>query len=334
MAYNKDTDKKSVAQIIIERFLKDVDEKGTMPWQRPYERYNAFNYFTLKAYRGINRLMLPGGEYLTRNQINQYNKDHNEDFRFQKGIEWFPVVFFKPDVRPVSEEVVRDLFPEANIDDNFYKYHEGWVYTRSNGKLVKRRSILRYYLVAERQHFKNSKGEMLPSRIETGKVVITKQKPQKLWDDYIQRSGVKVKTTMGTPCYSPFEDTIELNEYTASEDSWFSTAFHEAGHSTGHRSRLNREGVTKIIPNTEVYAKEECIAEITAYLCCAEAGISEVETSGTQEYNNNIAYVQAWKKRIQDWGNSFIYIVSQADKAFNFICGNPDESMPSSDEEE
>ncbi len=36
-----------------------------MPWQKPYTQYNAFNYFTLKAYRGINRLILPFGEYLT-----------------------------------------------------------------------------------------------------------------------------------------------------------------------------------------------------------------------------------------------------------------------------
>ena len=27
----------SVVDIIIENFLKDVEEKGTMPWQRPYE---------------------------------------------------------------------------------------------------------------------------------------------------------------------------------------------------------------------------------------------------------------------------------------------------------
>ena len=36
------------------------------------------------------------------------------------------------------------------------------------------------------------------------------------------------------------------------------------------------------------------------------------------------AYVQSWKKRIKDWGKEFIYIVSQADKAFNYICGDVD----------
>ena len=73
---------KSVTDIVLERLLKDVEENECMPWQKPYTQYNAFNYFTLKAYRGINRLILPFGEYLTATQINEYNKKHNEDFRF------------------------------------------------------------------------------------------------------------------------------------------------------------------------------------------------------------------------------------------------------------
>lgn len=335
--YEKSGGKKTVAQIVIENFLKDVEEKGTMPWQRPYERYESFNYFSKKAYRGINRLILPGGEYITKNQINEYNKTHNEDFRFQKGIEWFPVVFFKRDSRSVSHDEFSGLFPDACITDKdtYYGTRGGWNYYCINGKLSKQRNILRYYLVAERQHFKNSKGEMLPSRIETGEIVVTRQEPQAVIDDYVARSGVKVIDTLGTPCYNPMSDTVELNRHTKSEGSWFSTAFHELGHSTGAKNRLNREGVTKIVDfGSDTYAKEECIAEITAFLCCAETGVSDMATSGMSEYENNIAYVQAWKKRVQDWGSAFIYIVSQADKAFNLICNNVDGGIQSADSEE
>lgn len=331
----KTEEKKTVAQIIIENFLKDVDERGSMPWQRPYERYESFNYFSKKAYRGINRLILPGGEYITRNQINEYNKTHGEDFRFQKGIEWFPVVFFKPDVRKVPQDEIASMFPDAVIDDHFYKFKDGWNYMVLNGQTVKRRNILRYYLVAERQHFRNSNGEYLPSRIETGEIVVTKQKPQDVIDSYVSRSGVKVVDTLGTPSYNPITDTVELNKRTISEDAWFSTAFHEFAHSTGARGRLNREGVVDPVGfGSDKYAKEECIAEITACLCCAETGIMDMQTSGMSEYDNNISYVQSWKKRVRDWGNSFIYIVSQADKAFNYICGNPDGGIQSADSEE
>lgn len=102
----------TVADRLIDRFLKDVDTEQTMPWQRPYSRYNAFNYFTLNVYRGINRLMLPFGEYMTANQINEYNKTHHEDFRFQKGIVWYPVVFYKSETRDVSLDDVLKRFKD------------------------------------------------------------------------------------------------------------------------------------------------------------------------------------------------------------------------------
>lgn len=101
--------KKTAVDILIEAFLKDVDERCTMPWQRPYERYNAFNWYTKKVYRGFNRLFLPFGEYLTKNQITKYNAekgyiklDENgrlkditpQAYYMQKGIKWLPVVFF------------------------------------------------------------------------------------------------------------------------------------------------------------------------------------------------------------------------------------------------
>lgn len=330
-------EKKSVAQIVLENFLKDVEEKGTMPWQRPYERYDSFNYFTKRAYRGINRLILPEGEYLTRNQINQYNKEHGEDFKFQKGIEWYPVIFFKKDSKPISMEDLLSVFPNAVVgsDNTCFGYKGGWGYYLIEGRLLRKRNILRYFLVAERKHFRNSKGEYLPSRIESGEITITKQKPQDVWDSFIKRTGIKVKETIGAPKYIPFFDTIELNHHIKSEDSWFSTAFHEAAHATGHPSRFNRPGVQLLSDNDEnIYAEEECIAEIASCLCCAETGITDMQTSCMEEYDSSVAYVQYWKNKVKSWGSSFIFIVSQADKAFNYICGNPDAGIDSADSDE
>lgn len=325
-------EKKTVSDIIINRFLKDVEEKGKMPWQRPYERYNAFNYFTLNTYRGINRLILPFGEYLTKKQINEYNKTHNEDFKFQKGIEWFPVVFFTVQEKEISLEELRELFEEVDTSKDGYVGTDNiWVYGIKNGKAIKKRNILKYFEVADRKHFKNSKGEMLPSRIETGEVVIQLEEPKSIIDNYVEREGLKVTyDSGGVPCYIPAYDMVELNPYVKDEESWFSTAFHEFAHSTGHKSRLDRKGVNYPLGTSKkekenLYAVEECIAEITACLLCAECGIYEMETSCSKEYENNLAYVQSWKKRVQDWGKEFIYIVSQADKAFNYILGDTED---------
>lgn len=321
--------KRTVSDIVIDRILKDVDEKGYMPWQRPYKCYNAFNYFSMTPYRGINRIMLEFGEYMTALQVNQYNKSHGEDFKFQKGIKWYPVVFFKEDKRPVSEDEVNKLFPDwVQVDprDVYIGIKDGWTYMKNgdSSSYYKRRNILRYSNVAERRYFKNSKGELLPSRIETGEAVLSLSKPKDVYDSYIARSGVFVEENYaGVPCYSPMVDTVYLNPHTKNESTWYSTAFHELAHSTGAKSRLNRIGITHegmdSAKKDEVYAIEECIAEITASLLCGECGVDGFVTSETTLYDNTVAYVQSWKKRIKDFGKEFIYIASQADKAFNYI---------------
>ena len=325
--------KKSVADIIIEKFLKDVDEKGTMPWQRPYERYNSFNYFTGKTYRGINRLLLPFGEYLTKTQINEYNRKHNEDFRFQKGIEWYPVVFFTVHEKEITKEEFLEVYSGADITrEGYIGTDRIWNYFIIQGKIYKRRNVLKYSLVAERKHFKNSKGEYLPSRLGNGEVTIDLENPKEVLDSYVAREGIEVITdSTGVPCYKQSLDRVELNPHVKSEEHWFSIAFHEFAHSTGHPKRLNRRGFNPDIRDNESfdrdnqYAVEECIAEITASLLCAECGIHSMETSESAVYTNNIAYVKAWKQKILDWGNEFIYIVSQADKAFNYILGDTED---------
>lgn len=323
----------TATDVLIDRFLKDVEEKESMPWQRPYECYNAFNYFSKQAYRGFNRIMLPFGEYMTANQINTYNKEHHEDFRFQKGIQWYPIYFYKKDTYPCSYKEVSEALPEVDVTAKagFLGYKGKYAYFRDDktGEYSKQSSVLRYYEVADRVWFKNSKGEMLPSRIETGQIIIEQAEPQRVYDSYIEFSGIKVdEQHLGIPCYIPGFDMVQLNPHTKDESTWFSTAFHEFAHSTGARHRLNRIGITydgKSRDDKSVYAIEECIAEITAYLCCAECGVYDFKTSASNEYENNLAYVRGWKKRVKDFGNEFFYICSQADKAFNYIMGTEGE---------
>lgn len=323
---------KTASEILIERFLKDVEEKESMPWERPYQCYNAFNYFSMQPYRGFNRLILPFGEYMTANQINTYNKEHKEDFRFQKGIQWFPIYFYKKESKQCSYKEVSEALPDVDISAKSgylgYAGGYGYFYNEDTNQYTKQRSILRYYEVADRQWFRNSKGELLPSRIESGQVEITKSEPQRVFNDYVDRSGITLQQDhIGKPCYIPSLDTVQLNPHTNSEESWFSTAFHEFAHSTGASNRLNRKGITHENLTDDdkkgksLYATEECIAEITAYLCCAECGVNEFKTSETMGYDNHLAYVQSWKKRVTDFGKEFFYICSQADKAFNYIMG-------------
>lgn len=106
-----------VSDIIVERILNNAKEEGIMPWQRTYRVIPAYNGESGKKYKGINRFMLPEGEYLTANQLNSYNKSHKTDYKFQKGIFWFPVVFYKVNKKELSTAEVKKLSESIDIGD-------------------------------------------------------------------------------------------------------------------------------------------------------------------------------------------------------------------------
>ncbi|MBF0747369.1 DUF1738 domain-containing protein, partial [Gemella sp. 19428wG2_WT2a] len=62
---------KDLYQIITNKIIKKL-EQGTIPWKRPYSDNNyPVNWLTQKRYRGINSLLLEGGEYATFRQIQE-----------------------------------------------------------------------------------------------------------------------------------------------------------------------------------------------------------------------------------------------------------------------
>lgn len=331
-------EKKSVAEIIISQFLKDVEESDTIPWTKPYNRYSAFNWYSKTQYRGINRLILPFGEYLTYNQMVEYNKKNGTNYRYDKeNGKWWYVTFFKKDTQDVGWVWANKNLPDEVLDglsgDGKKYVREGkWLYIKDEeGNLIRTRNILRYSRVADRKFWVDpDTGESLPSRIESGEVTIERFDAQNIYDSYIERSGVKVLETSDIPCFVPLMDAVMLNKYAKDEEYWWATVFHELAHSTMMPDRLNREFykyfVSKELDSSgvkesDIRAKEECIAEIAASMVCSECNITKFETSESKTYKNNVAYVQSWKKRVSDWGQSFIYIVSEAEKAYQYIMG-------------
>ncbi len=70
-----------------------------------------------------------------------------------------------------------------------------------------------------------------------------------------------------------------------SEAEYYGALFHEMTHSTGHQTRLGREGITE--GNTfgdESYSKEEMIAEMGAAFLCAYANIAPATLTNSAAY--------------------------------------------------
>ena len=108
------------------------------------------------------------------------------------------------------------------------------------------------------------------------------------------------------PVYNFKEDFIGMPnlKYFNSSEEYYSTLWHEATHSTLHKSRLDRN-IDK--------AREELVAEIGASFLCSKTNIS------SKVINNQIAYINGWRKRISNDPKIIIQCASMAQKASDYI---------------
>lgn len=108
--------------------------------------------------------------------------------------------------------------------------------------------------------------------------------------------------------------TVPKSQDYASGDEFYSTTFHEMGHSTGHKSRLNRKyGQTF---GDHDYGREELVAEMTSAFLQAETGIESA-------MNNSAAYLAGWVKTIKEDVRAVVVAAGAAQKAADLILGRP-----------
>jgi len=114
--------------------------------------------------------------------------------------------------------------------------------------------------------------------------------------------------------YRPSTDSVVLpmlSQY-AKPAEFYSTAFHELGHATGHKSRLDRKLEDGYL-DKHAYSKEELVAELTAAFLCAEAGIVN------ETLENSTAYIVGWVKKIKEDPSLIHDAASAAQKAADLI---------------
>ena len=118
--------------------------------------------------------------------------------------------------------------------------------------------------------------------------------------------------------YSPSRDLIHLPELSQYQypSEFYSTAFHEAAHSTGHEGRLNRVGLKKAAFGSESYGKEELIGEISSAVL-----LSTLHIESDHSVTNSTAYIRGWLKALQDDKRMIVFAAGQAEKAVKYILG-------------
>jgi antirestriction protein ArdC len=115
----------------------------------------------------------------------------------------------------------------------------------------------------------------------------------------------------------------ELAQYDRPEE-YYSTLFHEMGHSTGHPDRLNRKQTGGF--GSHDYGREELIAEMTNAYLCAEAGIQVT-------FDNSAAYLASWIRTIREDVRAVVVAAGAAQRAADHILNRTFEDKPEADTE-
>jgi len=120
--------------------------------------------------------------------------------------------------------------------------------------------------------------------------------------------------------YAPTKDIIgmPLREAFESSEAFYRTLFHELSHSTGHRTRLAREGVVNTARfGDHAYSEEELIAEMSASMLAGFAGIGSPEAD-----DNSAAYLDTWLRKLRAEPKMLEIAGRGAQKAADWIMGN------------
>lgn len=267
----------AIVEKVTNKVLEGID-KGVMPWEHPWFIGGNVgrNRFSSRPYRGMNVFIL-GYEMETKgyksNQWLTYNQAGHNKGNVKKGEHGTQVYFFGR--TPVKDK------------------------TTGEKKFIFTPKIWTVFNVDQCEGFAPlEQKKAAHENNETGDAIITK-------------SGADIRFNeageYAPAYYRPSEDFISIpkKELFKTAEGYYSTAFHELGHWTGHKDRLDRKskGLT--------YSFEELVAELTGAFLASYIGFSY----STQ----HTAYIQSWAKELQDKKDALAKASSMANRAAEFI---------------
>jgi putative DNA primase/helicase len=282
MAKNQKTFREEVAEEIVRQI-----EAGTAPWQKPWEpgriKSLPHNPATGGAYRGMNALWLDlqGSDdprWMT------YRQAAASDAQVRKGEKSLSIEYWKwTDRQPVLDGAGKPLKDENGK-------------TRYEDVRLARPKVF-YAKVFNAEQIDGLEPYQTP---EPG------FEPTQKAEQVLAATNLTIKHDQADRAfYNPASDAIHLpgREGFTSAHAYYATALHEAGHATGHASRLARSFGPH---GSEIYAREELKAEIASYMTARTLGVGH-------DPSNHAAYVKSWLKVLKDDPNEIFRAARDAE---------------------
>lgn len=317
--------KKTVQDIIVERLLAKIEDSKRLPWQSPFASA-CMNWYSETEYRGINRLLLGAGEFITYKQLVEYNEKHKTNFRIEKDSLSDIVVFYTKRVRKCTDEEADEYENNGVPASLIFK-----VFKDKDGTWMRSTWVLRYYTVFNIDCIKDENGNTLEHKM--GKTIFEEYTPaEEIIDKYLKGSGVQIKNDGNGSCfYRQADDICHMTEtkYFESSEYYYRVLFHELTHSTGVPSRLNRSCYNAYHEAIKERSREELVAEVGSLLLATEAGFKNDYCD-----DNSDSYIQSWCTWMKDNPNELVTGVYQAEKAKNYILAGAVKSDDEGNESE
>ncbi|WP_130905567.1 MULTISPECIES: zincin-like metallopeptidase domain-containing protein [unclassified Pseudomonas] len=278
--------------------------QGVIPWIKPWTTAGSsadspfpINAITRRPYAGINVPLLWAEARLrgfTKDRWLTFNQARKAGGHVRKGEQSTLAVLYKPMSKEAHDEdgqVVRD--EQGNI------------------KLVQF-AILRTHCLFNIEQTEGLPDEEPASTEHTDPATFIDHEPA---EQLLVASGARIEHRYSDDaCYQPIRDLIQLPTKAQFEDvgSYYATALHELTHWSGHRSRLNREGITGGHAfGSTAYAFEELVAEMGAAFLCALTG-----TTGELRHEE---YLASWLKILKEDKRAIFRASGQAREASEYL---------------
>ena len=274
--------------------ILDMLSQGQIPWRRPWRAIKGSGMqhprnISGNLYRGANWFLLgmlsyPHPIFLTYRQAQALGG------HIRKGERGFPVVFWK------LLQITEDTPTEAN----------------QVGRMIPFARTYTVFNVSQCEGLALVLPEAGPGPVTFDPI----QGAEALWEGMPQRPELHYGGDRAW--YMPGLDLVKLppREAFGTPEGFYETLFHEAGHATGHATRLNRkELMAGSHFGARDYSLEELVAELCAAFLCAEAGIDQAVLE------NQTAYLQGWLENLQKDQSAFVTAAARAQKAADFILG-------------
>ncbi len=283
-----------IYQAVTDRMVQAL-EHGVVPWRTPWTLAGPpRSMSTGHAYRGVNTwlLSLASHEHAWRSPwFGTYREIQERGGQVRQGEKSTLVTFWK-------------MFEKAERDPG-------------TGDLRARAMpMLRKFRVFNADQTDNLPGRFYPQPGQDRPI----DRPQAVLDGYLTMAyAPRLRHDVaGQAYYDPVRDVIRMPPMTShrSPGDYYVTAFHEAAHSTGHESRLNRPGITSQDASfgSHEYGKEELVAQMTASMLCAETGIDSKEI-----FQNSAAYIGSWIQTLKGDPKMVVSAAAAAQKATDLI---------------